>query len=818
MLVSWTWLRELVTLPDDVGPDDVGRALTGAGLEVEDQVAVGDGFAGVVIAEVVGKRRHPEADKLTLVDVITAQGGAATEVVCGAPNVPEPGGRVLWARPGARLRQADGSWMDIAPRAIRGVTSAGMLCSERELGLGDDHDGIIVLEPEERAAALGSDAGSALGLADVVYDIGVPANRADALGHVGVAREVAALCRGKAVLPPAGLEELTDPALDAAALVAIDIADPERCTRYVGRVIDGLTVRTSPRWMRLRLQRVGVRPLSNLVDITNYVMFETGQPLHAFDYAKVRDGRIAVRRARAGEKMTTLDDLERTLDADDLLICDGAGPVAIAGVMGGATSEVSDATARVLLESAHFAPTGVRRTARRLGLHSESSYRFERYVDPNGADRASARAARLMAELGGGRVARGVVDSYPRPARPTRVVIRPERATMLTGVAFDDARIRAILGSIQLDVKPGARADGGIEVECPTFRADLTREVDLIEELIRHHGFEAVPATLPLNDVTPARNLDRKATVARRALVGAGMTEVMLFGFTSPARIEALRLPADDRRAQPIALLNPLRADHAVMRTSLLPNLLGAVAYNLNRGTQDLSMFEVGAVFLRGAGELADEPRIAAGVLSGARAGWLGEAAPVDFFDAKGCVHRLLSDLLGPDEADAVEYRATAGIPYLHPGIAAEIVLPAGTVVGAVGEVHPETLRALDIEPAVMAFELDLEAFPPLAPVQMKPIPRHPAVVRDVSMFVAEATPSARVREIIAEVNEPLVERVVVLEDYRDPVHVPAGQKGMLWSVTYRAADRTLTDAEVDAAHEAIVARLLRELPAVRRA
>ncbi len=806
MKIVWSWLRELVELDREITADEAARALTHAGLEVEGIERVG-AFEGVVLAEVISAEKHPQADRLTLVQV--TDGGPATLVVCGAPNVPAPGGRVLWARPGARLPK-----LEIGTRTIKGVESAGMLCSETELEVGDDASGIIVLQPEDGHVALGTDAGAALGMRDVVLEVNAPANRPDALGHLGVARELAAIVGGRLRPPAADLAELTDAALAAEQLTRVDIDDPQGCPRYIARVIDRVRVGPSPRKLRNRLRAIGVRPISNLVDVSNYVMFELGQPLHAFDYDKLADSRIRVRRARSHEKLTTLDGVERQLHDGELLICDGQRPVALGGVMGGLDTEVTERTSRVLLEAAGFDPGSVRRTARRLGLHSEASHRFERHVDTNITELASRRAAELLARLGGGRVAAGSVDAHPRPAAPRTVSIRVSRTQQLTGVPVDAPTITGTLA--RLGLEPSAPAEN-ISVVVPTFRPDLEREVDLIEEVLRLHGFENVPATIPYSEVPPRALRDPRRSLARRALTGAGMAEAITFGFTSPTRVAAMRLPGSDRRTRPVALRNPMTVEQSVMRTSLVPNLLGATARNVSFGVTDVRLFEIGSVFLpRGAGELPDEPVYVAGVVAGNRPAWLEQKPqPVDFFDVKGMVEQMLAALLG-DAARGVTFTADPHVAWLHPGVSAAIALADGTHLGHVGEVHPETRRALDAPPS-FAFEIDLGVVPLPQPAQMRPISRHPAVTRDVSFLVDAAVPSARIAELIADAREPLVEGYGVLEDFRDPAHVPAGKKGMLWTITYRAGDRTLTDAEVDRAHEGIVQRLLTELDAQRR-
>jgi phenylalanyl-tRNA synthetase beta chain len=512
----------------------------------------------------------------------------------------------------------------------------------------------------------------------------------------------------------------------------------------------------------------------------------------------------------------------RTLVPGDLMIRDGIRGVAVAGVMGGLDTEVTDKTTRVLLEAASFQSLAVRRTARRLGLHSEASHRYERGVDPELSALASARAARLMCQLGGGRVLGDLVDAYPAPRRPAAIAVRLPRVQRLTGVALDAATCRDALERLGFTVAAGAPDAGAdvLGVSPPSARADVAREVDVIEEVLRVVGYEQVPSTLPaLRQVPSVRPRDR-GDAARRALAAAGASEAITYAFQSATRCLALGIVATDRRTQPIALRNPMTTDQSVMRTSLLPNLLAAVARNQSFGRSDVALFEVGSVFLRrGEGmterpmhELADEPTWAAVVLAGRRPAHVGLGAPWDAFDAKALALLAIRAVAGDV---AVRVRATRGVAYLHPGVAGELAI-GNEVVGWFGEVHPDVRKRLGVDGAVFAFDLEVGKLPLAGPAQMQPIPRFPAATRDVSLLLGADIAAARVPDVIEQVAEPLVQRVHLLEDYRD-AKLGDGMKSMLWSIEYRSPERTLTDAEVDQAHEAIVSRLIGDLPAQRR-
>ncbi len=835
MKVLWSWLLELCDLDKQPTVEEGAKALTRGGLEIEGVTDLGAGFTGVVVAEVVGKRPHPESTKLTLVDVITERGGAATQVVCGAPNVPEPGRKVLWAQVGATLPNG----MTLAPKPVKGIVSPGMLCAGDELGLDDAHSGIIVLEADD-PTPLGAPAQRALGLDDHLLEVNAPPNRGDVLGHLGIARELCAALRGRLVPPDANL---ADHLGDEGQAMTVTIADPMACPRYTARRLDGVKVGQPAgmlaRRIAHRLRAVGVRSISNVVDVTNYVMFELGTPLHAFDANTLKTGEIRVSHARDGEKFTTLDKTERTLVPGDLLIRDGETGIALAGVMGGLETEVTAQTTRILLEAASFDAKTVRRTARRLGLHSEASSRFERGVDPQLAAFASARAAKLLCLVGGGTVQRTLADAYPgtsgaatatsAPAEPavaahamtpgsTTVTVRVSRVAMLTGAALDAAACTDALTRLHFAVTGTGDV---LEVRPPSARNDITREVDVIEEILRMVGYEQIVSTLPpLRQAPGVREPDRGDAV-RQALAKAGAHEALTYAFQSAERQSHLGLTATDKRAQAIALRNPMSAEQGVMRTSLLPNLLAAVARNHSHGRPDVALFECGTVFLRRGEsatdrpltELADEQTWAAGVLAGKRATQLGTGVPYDAFDAKALAEVGIRAICG--QHVAITTRASKGAVYLHPGVAGELVVDH-VVVGWFGEVHPRVRARFGIEAPVFAFDLDLGKLPAAGPAKMQPIPRFPGTSRDVSLLLGTEIPAARVAEVIERANQPLVTGVRCLEDYRDG-KLGAGKKSMLWSIAYRAADRTLTDAEVEAAHEAIVGSLVENLPAERR-
>ena len=735
-------------------------------------------------------------------------------VVCGAPNT-KVGTRAAFAPPGAVL--ADGR--RIATAKIHGAESQGMLCSERELGIGEEHEaGILLLD----GARPGADLIAALGLDDHVLEVEITPNRPDCLSVVGIARELAALTGARFRLPTIALKESGEA---ARTLARVRIEAPDLCHRFTARVINGVTVGPSPGWLRARLRAVGLRPISNVVDATNYVLWELGQPLHAYDYETVADGTIVVRRARAGERFTTLDGQERALDASMLLIADPRRAIGLAGVMGGANTEVTDRTTRILLESAWFAPASIRRTSRALGLRTDAAYRFERGADIEMLVTASARAAALIAELAGGAIARGVVDAYPRKRKPQRVRLRMSRVKRVLGVAPPLAQARKILAGLGL---PGKARGADLEVTVPSFRRDLAIEDDLVEEIIRVWGYHRIPSTLPggaIALVTPPATMRQSQTV-RRALVGAGLAEVITHSFSDPARAALLRRPSDPA---PVELLNPLAQDASWLRSNPLEGVLGAVATNVRRQQPDVRIFELCKTYARaGASEPArvslrppstkagltdpattnpvtTEPRWVAIALTGARGepGWYGPNERADVYDAKGLAEHAL---------DALGARASTGdagaLGGFEPDCHGTLVADGGAILGEFGEVAAALRENLGISVPVFAAVLSLDAVGAVAPAptRYQALPRFPAVERDLAFVVVGGhTPTAaQIESALREEAGPLLRRLVLF----DVFPFPDGRSSLAWRLLFQAEDRTLTDDEVNAIQERVVRRI----------
>lgn len=798
MKASVRWLKEL--LPNlDASAQEIARRFTHAGLEVEGFHEYGAGSETCIIVQVKEIRPHPTKSGLRLVTV--DRGGATQEVVCGAPNVPDPGGLVVLAPLGAHLPAKN---LTIAPRAIGGVTSEGMLCSESELGLSDESEGIIVL-PQDFAKPGTKLVDAVPNARDTILEIGLTPNRPDGLGHVGLARELATLSEMPFVWPETGKRMLESEATTA-SLCEIDVQDPERCPHFgVAGVLD-ITIGPSPLWLRYRLQALGVRSISSVVDITNLVMLEYGHPMHAFDLDRVRGPRIVVRRATEGEKLQTLDGVTRDLVTDDLLICDAGGPIGLAGVMGGASSEIQGDTKRVLFECAWFDPRTVRRTARRHGMHTEASHRFERGVDPSDVARVLDRAVALTTSLANGKATAGRLhvqgsraEGEPSPAARRKLHFRASRVQDVTGVDVPFAAAVAILQRLGCELENAT--DRTCDVLVPTHRPDLGREIDLVEEVIRVHGIDRVPAELPAIHAT--RDVGGREELARRAkeiCAGLGLGEAITFSFTSPRVLSVLGAPAPA-----VKLENPMAEHQAVLRTTLLVGLLDAVKNARRHGERDVREFTVGPVFLapEAGSELPVERLRLAFAIAGERGEWLQKARPLDVWDAKGYVTEIVRRLTGRAATVVAADRAEAPA-HLHPRGAA-FVLVDGTRVGAFGPLHPDAVDALELDGEVLVFEMELDGFTagPAEP-QFSPIPRFPASARDVALVVKDTVPAGEIEAAVREAAGPLAEAVRLFDRFVGG-HVPAGHASLAFRVIYRSPERTLTDAEVDAAHANVV-------------
>ena len=837
MLVPLGWLRDYVPLPDN--PADLVDRLTVAGLEsagvrafglpVPAGLRVKPEDAGlvwdrdqIVVAKVLKIEKHPDADKLKLV---TVDYGAAEPktVVTGAPNIApgQSGMKVVLGLRGTRYFYADKEGkkavFTLEPKALRGIMNDAMCMSNYELGVSDDHEGIIILDDDD--AKPGTPAQDVLG--EVVVELDVLPNMARCLAMIGVAREVAALTGATATDPDLSFPTAKE---SVAGKVTIAIADPKLCPRYSATVIRNVAVGPAPRWMRTRLHYAGVRPISNVVDVTNYVMLEYGQPLHAFDYdalVKRAGGKapaITVRLAKAGERLTTLDGQDRELLPTDLVIADAAGPVALAGVMGGRDTEVSESTKTILLEAAAFDPVSVRKTARRLNLFSEASGRFSRGVSPEVVGPAAQRAAQLLHRHAGGEVLAGVVDEYPAPPAPRVIDLNKTEIRRLLGVDVPEAEVERVLTALQFRLEETL---WGWKVTVPPTRLDVQAgAADLIEELARVSGYDRLPATLLAQEL-PAqagnRSLELEEKV-RDVLTDAGLQEAVTYSLTDPAAEAKLDPTVRDasQKRQNVALVNPVSPERSVLRTTLLPALLDAAADNL-KNTAGVSLFEIGPVFLPRSGQaLPAEPRRLAVVLCGRRSpeAWddpLGDkSAAFDFYDLKGIVEGLAVAMHLP-----AAFAPAKDVPHLHPGRAARLTVN-GTPVGTLGELHPKVASAFRLaDRAVLAAELDLEAVLATVPERFaySPISAFPPVLRDVAVVVAEDTPAEAVLAEVTAAGGELLEAARLFDVYRGD-SVPAGTKSLAYALTYRVAGRQLADKEVDKAHQKIEGRLRHVLKA----
>jgi len=782
MLASSRWLQDYITLP---GPfQNALDRLTAAGIEVASVKALGEGISGVVVAHLLEVAKHPQADRLSLTKV--TDGKETWQVVCGAKNI-APGQKVPLAKVGATLPGG----FKLEKAKIRGVESFGMMCSLKELGLAEEAEGIYLL-PDD--APVGMDLMEYLGLPETLFEVEITPNRPDLLSHFGIARELAANLKTEARFP--NEPKLVESGADASAKASVNVADGSDCPLYSCRVLEGVKVGPSPRWLKERLERVGQRSINNVVDVTNYILMELGQPLHAFDFALLSGHRVEVRRAKDGEKLPLLDGTERTLTPDALVIADAEKAVALAGVMGGGNTMVTEGTTDILLEAAIFHSGLVRKTARRLGLSTDSSYRFERGVAPAMVRKALDRAAALILQVAGGEARRGVIERSVKAHQPRVIDFRPERSNKLLGLTLTADQ------QVDLLTRLGCRVvekGGTVRLEAPSWRVDILQEIDLIEEVARLNGYDRLPLAHPAIRISevPMPEVQRASRDARRAFMRRGLCEALNTSFLAPGFADRLLLPPDHPfRGAPV-LANPIADDQTVLRPTLVPSLLANVQLNLSHQQDSVWLFEVNKVFAAGS-PLPVEKTQAAVVLAGDAlgGGWFQGARESDFFDLKG----LATDLLGeicPGASLAWAF-GLEGAPY-QKGISFRVTGPSGRVLLWGGALDPKVKKAYDVPGACWALEVELEACWEDArhAIQTTPLPKFPSARRDLALVVGDEHPAAEIEGVVREMGGDTLKEVGCFDLYRGK-NLPEGRRSLAYRLVFQAPDRTLTDAEVN--------------------
>lgn len=803
MLVSYKWLQDYVDLTG-VSPQELAEKITNSGIEVDGVQALNEGMKGLVVGHVLECERHPNADKLSkcLVDI---GGEEPVQIICGAPNVAK-GQKVIVAKVGAVL---PGNFK-IKRAKLRGEESNGMICSLQELGVESKlifkefSDGIFVF-PED--VTPGEEALEKINRDDQVLEFDLTPNRADCLSMIGVAYEVAAILDRDLKLPE---PEVTESGEKASDYISVKVEAPEDNPLYVAKIIKNVKIGPSPLWMQGRLMAAGIRPHNNVVDITNYVLLEYGQPLHAFDYDRFGSKEVVIRRAKKGEKLTTLDEVTRELTEDHLVITNGKEPVALAGVMGGADSEVKSDTTTILLESAYFKGQTIRKASKDHGLRSEASSRFEKGVDPDRVRQAAERAAELLIKYAGGEVLEGSVEDNYLNIEPAVISISLEKINRIIGTNISMAEVEDIFRRLRFET---VTDNDVITVTVPTRRGDITIEEDLIEEVARLYGYDRVPTTLPVSSSTPGYLTDyqRKRRAVRRFLQGAGLFQAITYSLTSPAKAGKLALET----REPVKLAMPMSEDRSTLRMSLLPQLLEVVKYNLARQNDSVALYEAGTVFLsKGANVQPEEREHLAGAITGVVQEnlWQGEKKTADFFVLKGILQGMFA-LLGLE--DRVEYRQ-AVIEGMHPGRTAEIYL-SGERIGFIGQVHPAVQKEYDIKETYV-FELLLEAVlrADTTPLQYTAIPRYPSITRDIALVVDKEIVAGELEKIITEAGGSLLKEVRIFDLYEGE-KLENGKKSIAFSLKYYDPERTLTDEEVTKVHEQVLEKVKEKTGAVLR-
>ncbi|PLR72854.1 phenylalanine--tRNA ligase subunit beta [Bacillus sp. UMB0728] len=803
MLVSYKWLQEYVDL-SGISAAQLAEKITKSGIEVEGIETLNEGIKGVVVGHVLEREQHPNADKLNKCLVDTG-GEAPVQIICGAPNV-DKGQKVAVATVGAVL---PGNFK-IKRAKLRGEESNGMICSLQELGIESKlvakefSEGIFVFPND---VEVGEDALEMLNRDDHILELGLTPNRADCLSMLGVAYEVAAILGREVKLPSPQAAESAEKASD---YITVNVEAKEDNPLYVAKVIKNVKVGPSPLWMQTRLMAEGIRPHNNVVDITNYVLLEYGQPLHAFDYGRLGSKEILVRRANEGETIVTLDDAERKLSAEHLVITNGSEPVALAGVMGGANSEVQSDTTTVLLESAYFTAGTIRKASKDHGLRSEASTRYEKGVDPNRVRAAAARAAELMEKYASGEVLEGSVEADSLTIEPAVISISLEKINRVLGTELAMAEVEDIFARLQFE----ASADNGsITVTVPSRRGDITIEEDLIEEVARLYGYDNLPVTLPSGESTPGSltEYQKKRRIVRRYLEGAGLYQAVTYALTSEKKAGQYALES----REPIKLAMPMSEDRSILRQSIVPQLLEVLKYNTARQNDSLAVYETGSVFLsNGSESLPEEREHLAAAVTGLWHShpWQGEKKPVDFFVLKGIVEGLFARL---GLEGKVEYQR-ASVDGMHPGRTAEIIL-SGKKIGFIGGVHPTVEKDLDLKETYV-FELSLKDVleEETAPLQYQAIPRYPSITRDIALVIDSGKEAGELERIIKEAGGSLLKEVAVFDLYEGD-RMEAGKKSLAFSLKYFDPEKTLTDEDIAKAHDKVLEAVKEKAGAVLR-
>jgi len=797
MKLSLNWLKDYVDI--DMSVEELAHVMTMAGLEVEGIEHLGQSLDGVVAAEILSVKKHPKADRLVLCEMDTGSGEST--VVCGAPNV-KKGQLVPMALPGTTLPGG----ITIKKSKIRGELSLGMLLAEDEMGLTDDHTGLMILHDDIKPGTPVSDV---LPLEDYSIDISLTPNRPDCASVIGIAREIAALTGQKVRYPEIQVEEGNTSIED---LASVDIQDQEGCPRYAAGLIQGVELKQSPFWMRYRLSASGIRSINNVVDISNYVLLDTGQPLHTFDFDRVGKSQIIVKRAENGEKFTTLDGQERDLNNETLMICDGERSVALAGIMGGLNSEISEDSRDVLIESAYFDPITIRRGSKRLGLSTEASYRFERGMDIDGVITALKRAQVLILELAGGTCCKGIIDNYLKKYKPSIIDLRIKKTNDFLGTAISKEKMISFLKSLEMEVKD--KNEDIIEVTPPSYRIDIEREIDLVEEVARLEGYDNIPVSYPA--IRPSDESKLPLLLLRDRvfdiMTGIGFSETISYSFISPDSADLLGSEEDSHIRSFVNLKNPLSIDQSVMRTSLVPGLIGGLKTNINHGETDLKIFEWGKIFIKKSDDkLPLEKHFLSALITGLEKGkeWYNVERHLDFYDIKGLLEILFESLNLKD----IKYKRGTLPAHYNPDISCNIYI-SDTLLGSMGQISSNVLDRYDIDAEnSFLFELDVEELlnkVQEATLKFEPFAKFPAVYRDISIIVGQKVESEQIRNIIEKKGGELVEYVKLFDLYQDK-KVGSDTKALSFRICYRSKESTLDGKDVNILHESVISAIMEE-------